>query len=214
MKDILRYAGIALAVALVLFIITKYEQCGVPQQGPQVTTASPDSNYLPTTSQTYQPPSLPVIEKKRMKTKLPSNVSETDVHRVITLEPKPDSSGKPKPAIDIIETNGGEIYVGNDEEIQSVTVTNVVAPFFQLNPDLGIGASFGNAPEASRITPCVVASIFKWEGWLRAPIAFADIDGFAIGADVKLYHDLYIGAGKIYRYDGGSQIKAEINYSF
>jgi hypothetical protein len=212
MKDVLKYAGILLALAIALIVLSEFEGC--PKETtyqPNTITVPKDTNFVPIENQTYQPPSVPVLSNKRSGFKLPEGVKETDVKKVISVEVKTDSAETK--TIDIIETKDGEIFIRKDSLIRSVKVTRFEPPVFSFGWRIGAGVSVGYNDRIN-FSPSGVFAPVEWYGWLHAPIVQADLNGVGVGAQFRLYHDVYVGAVKSWNYNEGEQIKAVASFMF
>jgi hypothetical protein len=139
--------------------------------------------------------------------KLPSGVSEPDLQRVTKILLKTGDE------IDLIEKKTGEVYVLKDSVVREVEVIDVAPRALAFSPTMGLGASIGTLGDRLRLSPALTVSVFEWWGWLHAPTAAADIDGLGGGAEVRLYHDIFIGAARLWRYDEGASVKLTIVYT-
>lgn len=215
MNKTLQYIAIIFVVALAIVVLAKLRSCKPEPQdltGGTITVPA-DKNFMPVEHRTEQPSSWPWA-KDKTPMKLPEGVKEKDVKQIISVKLEPtDSSSKGK-TIDIILMNAGEIFVRNDSAIKSVTQTVIVPPLLDLRMTLGIGLSLSRQNESFRVMPTGTFSPARWAGWLRAPQLVVDLDGIGAGASVKLYHDIDVGAAKIFNYGEGSQLKLTLTYNF
>ena len=215
MEKYLKYGVIALVAVTVLIAIFKISSCFSPEPvtiaGNTVTPV--DSGFNPITTNTYIPPSFPFSEKK-IPVKLPWDVNETDVKKVITVDLIDTTSGDIPQRIQIIETNEDEIFVQKDGRIEKVEVLTVKPPFFRFSLDAGLGLSAAWESPIVKCSPIVVFAPLRWAGWLDAPVLAADLFGVGAGAQGRLYHDIFIGAGAFYGYGGDRRVEAFLTYNF
>jgi hypothetical protein len=211
MKLQLKHLAGVLLVGLAIVLIVKVNSWINPPDEPHTIVVPGDSAFTPIEHDHYQPPSLPFTGKKS-PFKLPSNVSERDVDRVVTVETRGDSSGKHP--IHIIETKDGEIYVEKDSTISRVTVTEFQPPLFSFGLRFGGGLSVSKHGERAVVSPCAVFAPLEWSGWLHLPTAVVDLDGMGFGAQARVYHDIFLGISNLKRYDEGTMLKASLVYMF
>jgi hypothetical protein len=108
---------------------------------------------------------------------------------------------------DVIELKTGDLFIEKDSLLESVTVTEYEAPFLAWEPSLGLGISIGpnllKGPPT--ISPSAGASVIQFLGRIDLPVLCADLDGIGLGARVKFYHDLSVGAALLWRYADPSE---------
>lgn len=211
-QSYLKYGAIILACVTLLVVLNRVKGCSPFQDGPQSTTVPPDSSFAPVTRKNYQPPSLP-FSKKRLDVRLPRGLEEKDVKRVISLEVS-DVPVRPPKKIDIIETVSGEIFIERDSSVQSVSVTQVEPQIVSVAARFGCGFTVSKVNSSLALSPSAVLAPVEWSGWIHAPTIVADLDGVGPGAQLQLYHDLHVGAARLWRYEGETQLKLSLAYMF
>ena len=197
-QNIAKTAALIALLALGLYLYLNIRSCtkSVPQKTVNNVETPTDSSFIPVKKETYTPPTVPAIEKRRLPVRLPKGVTETDVKQVITVTERPAAKGSsqskvPGHDIDIIETNDGEIYVEKDSTIESVTQIRVLPQFFTLEVGIALGA---NTSLDKRVRPQVSWSLGTWAGCVHFPVLTGDPDGISFGADTRVYHDFFLGA--------------------
>jgi hypothetical protein len=203
----LKNAGFLFMIALALFLLVKVNSWFSPDPDEVTITVQKDSTFAPIEHRSYQPSVLPFSSKKP-PVKLPSNVRERDVERVVTVETEP---GKP---IDIIETKDGEVYVAKDTMISRVVVTKFQPPLFAFGLRFGAGLSVSRRGNQAVVSPSAVFAPLEWNGWLHLPSGVIDLDGIGVGGQARIYHDIYLGAAKVWRYDDGTALKLTATFMF
>ncbi len=207
--------AVILVCVVILVLMFKLERCG--EENPHAASGGSvvvprDTSFAGIRQESYRPPSVP-FSSKHLPAKLPEGVSERDVRQVTTIEVRSVPANPPK-KIDIVETNEGDVYVMKDSSIVSVTLTTIEPPIFVLQARLGVGASFAPAGGNLTISPAVGFFPVEWLGWLELPAAFADKDGVGLGAEARIYHDIFAGVSHLWRYGGTSQVKFTCMYNF
>jgi len=205
----IKYTAIIIVCGTMIYLITRVERCGKGGTPSQTIEVPSDSNFAPIVKQEYTPPSLPFI-KGRMKGKLPKGIGERDVKKItdITLSNKP----KKDETISIIETKNGNIFVAKDSSVKSVTVIEFEPPIMSLQ--IGFGAGLSLDYKCKRISPAAIFAPIEWIGWLHIPVVSADLDGVGLGAQARVYHNIFVGAANHWRYDSGTQVKFLLTYNF
>jgi len=211
----LRNIAIIFVIALALVVVAKWRGCSKPLESTSGTITMPnDTNYIPVKHEEAQPSSLPWA-KNKLGVKLPEGVKEKDVKKITNIEYRTSNgdSGQTK-EVSIIETKSGEIFVRKDSSIQSVTEIIIKPPLVEFSLTFGVGLSLTKRGEFFRPMPCGTFTPVCWSGWLKAPLLAVDFEGIGLGAAVKLYHDIDIGAAKIYNFGESSQLKLIVTYNF
>lgn len=210
-KTILKYVAIIIACGTLIVLAVCIKGCSSNPITLRSIQVPRDSNFTPIVRGSYRPPSTP-FSKKKLPVDLPSGIRERDVKQVITIG-FDTSSHRPPKTVDIIETKTGEVFVLKDSAIKSVSVTVIEAPIFAVDLRFGVGLSIGvNGESHIHVSPAAIMAPFEWSGWLQAPIVVADLDGVGVGAQMRFYHDVYVGASRIWRYDLGTQAKINLNF--
>ncbi len=221
---------IAVAVALLLIVVLLFGSVNIRQWASALFTGSvsqptvvmpSDSSFMPTHHRQYTPPLLSAFGKQTADppARLPGGVREKDVRRVVSVKYK----GIDKP-VSIIETKSGDVFVERDSSLERIDVVAYNPPVvaFGLYPGVGISlAPFGaNVGDPGRnggiIQPMVKLSFAEFFGVVRLPMLALDLKGAGLGAEVKLYHDIYVGAGYFASYSNLSQqeFKATLQFNF
>jgi hypothetical protein len=197
-----------------LITIWRLETCNSKDSSTVTVVTPKDTNYAPVTHKDFQPSSLPFLKKKSSGVKLPAGISEKDVEKIISVAVKdvPKDSCK---RIDIIQTKDGEVFVHKDSSVESVIVTRFIPPLMDWDLRLGYGLTAALAPSSSKLTasPALIVAPLCWSGWLDAPMFLADLDGIGLGAQARLYHDIFVGAAGVWRYDTRAQAKITLSYT-
>jgi hypothetical protein len=212
MSSSLKYIAIILVAVVVLVFFFNIKSCGSANNAVQSTNVPIDSNFAPVTHQTYQPPSIPFLSKEKLPVKLPQGVKEKDVKKIIKLTVRDIPSGGKE--INIIESKTGEIFVQRDSSIVSIGVIDVRPPLIAFDFRFGAGLSLGKCGKGLRYSPAVLFAPIEWDGWLQLPVVAADLDGIGPGAQIKIYHNIYLGAAQLWRYDVGQQSKIILSYVY
>jgi len=210
-KVILKSIALLIIIGFLIYGIVKIQSCNVNPVDENGVSVPADTNYNPVTEQEYTPPSTPLSSKK-LPVQLPKGVREKDVETVTTITMKPEH-GKPSQKFDIIRTKEGETFVRKDSTIESVSVTTIAPPFMDWGIHFGAGITAGKS-ESVKLSPSLCVAPVQWFGWLQAPAGYLDIEGVGPGLQAKVYHDIYIGAAKIWKFEGGEQLKLTIQYMF
>lgn len=211
MQTSLKYIAIIVACGTLIVMVVKLRSCGTSPNQSATISVPADSVFAPIVSRSYQPPSLP-FSKKTIGIKLPKGITERDVKKVTTVTVR-DVPHEPSKRINIIETNSGETFVEKDSSVESVIVTRVQRPLFVVGLSFGFGISIGATSEnRPGVSPLAIVAILEWFGDLHAPVLVADLDGIGIGGQYRLYHDVFVGASRCWRYEGGSRVKATVAY--
>lgn len=210
MRDTLKYIAVIVASAAVIVFVARLGSCGEKSVG---TVAVPDDpNFAPVARGTYQPPSLP-FSNTTSGVELPEGMKEKDVARVISLEVRDVAKDPPK-RINVIQTKRGDILVHKDSSITGVTVTTFEAQVFAIGMRFGLGLSMGKGADRLSFSPVALFAPIEWLGWLHAPIIAADLDGVGVGAQAQVYHEIFIGVVRLWRFDEGTQAKIVLTYAF
>jgi hypothetical protein len=114
--------------------------------------------------------------------------------------------------IDIIETITGQVYVGRDPSVKSVAVTAVEPRLLSFGLRFGCGLSISRPDQEFALSPAAVFAPVRWSGWIDAPTLVADFAGFGPGAQLQIYHDLHLGAARLWLYQGGSRAELTLVY--
>ena len=203
----LKNAGLVFVGVIILFIVIRVTSWVTPPDVHTVTVPK-DTTFTPVEHQTYQPPSLP-FTGKHSPVRLPSNVSEKDVERVVTVE---TDSAHP---VNIIETKDGEVYVAKDSTVKRITVTTFTPPLFSFGLRFGAGLSVAKRGNQAALSPVGVFAPIEWSGWLHAPIGTVDFDGIGVGAQTRVYHDIFLGLSKVaWKFEGGDELKLTASFMF
>lgn len=168
-----------------------------------------DTNFAPVTHSEYRPP---IIEGKGSPVRLPEGVSQKDVVKVTTLKVR-DSKGGIK-SINVVETKDGETFVEKDADLVSVDVVEYKPPIVSFGMGYGSGLSFGLKNGKFALSPVMTASPIDWFGRVKLPVGSLDIDGLGVGASVRAYHDIHIGAVKVFGFDGTGSVKINLTFEF
>jgi hypothetical protein len=211
-KDYLKAASVIIVCATIVFIVLQMKSCGKKASVSASVSSPTDSNFSQISHEEYKPSSLPFSGKKA-PVNLPEGVEEKDVQRVVSIEVKDVPKSEPK-KIDVVETKSGEIYVAKDTSVVSVKVTEFEPKLFDFDLRFGVGLSVGLPSSGVRLSPAAVAAPIVWAGFIHAPIVVADLDGLGVGAQARLYHDIFVGAARFWRYDGGNQYKVLLSLIF
>ena len=210
----IKFGGVVIAAILVVVVIVRVNSCMDTLQGVETnrTVTPADSNFNQIEHQVYRPPSLP-FSKNTSGVKLPQGVREKDVARVTRLKWR----GFEHPT-DVIELKTGEVLVEKDAELEDVTILEFAAPIMQLGLFPAAGISF---PSSSRsrtgvVSPVGSLALVEWYGVVRLPSLSVDLDGIGVGAQVKLYHELYAGPLVLWRYEDTKEtmVKITLQYNF
>lgn len=213
MKNTVKYAAAGILIILAIGLVIRLRECGRSHEsaGVKMTVTVPvDTNFAPVQHQTHRPPSLPFIGQK-MDVVLPSGVKENDVERVTSVKWK----DRERPT-NIIELKTGEIFVQKDSTIESITVTDLLAPIVSvdISPGFGLSVQLGFSSRRWEFSPSVTLSPFTFFGWLKGPAVMADLSGAGVGLEARLYHDIYLGPSVVWRYDDLSQRMLRINVHY
>jgi hypothetical protein len=210
MKDVMKYAAVMIVCGTLIWLVSRVGCCGDNESTASVYTPA-DTNFTPVVERSYRPPSLP-LSKRTSGTKLPRGLKEKDVRRVVTLTIQDVEKNSPK-RIEIVETHAGEVYVHHDPSVESVEVTSFEPPVVSFALRFGVGLSAGRVDNRATFAPVAFCAPIEWYGWLHAPIATAELAGVGVGAQARIYHELFIGAVKLWRYDEGMQAKITLSYT-
>ena len=208
-ERILKYVAIAAVALGLVFFVSKIHSCTSSGVSPQPTYVPRDSNFVPVARQDYQPPSLP-FSKRKLDVKLPAGLKEKDISRVIAIGVG-NIAGDSTRTFNIIETKGGDVFLQRDSSVRSLTVTRVTPAILDFGIRFGFGISAAGFKDPAFIRPALALAPLEWSGWLQTPTIIADLDGVGVGAQARLYHDFYLGAGRLWLYDGGAKIKATLH---
>jgi hypothetical protein len=161
-----------------------FRDCGTVGTSADRVEISPDSAFRPITKRDYRANPLSFKKDSKPALKLPAGKKQSDVARTIAVV----NHAKGDTTIIIVMKDGGTL-VPKTADSASVLVTEFLPPVVTFGLTAGIGASVDLSRQWS---PAAVVSLFKWYGVVDAPVAIADLQGVAIGADFKLYHDIYV----------------------
>ncbi len=209
-ERVLKYVAVIIAAVAIIVFIVKIRSCSSTGVTPRSTYVPRDSNFVPVTRQDYQPPSLP-FSKRKLNIKLPAGVKEKDVSKIITLGVGNIAHDSTR-SFDIIVTKNGEIFLQRDSSVQSLSVTTVTPAVLDFGIRFGFGISAAGFKYPVFIRPSLALAPLEWSGWLQAPTIVADLDGIGVGAQARIYHDVYVGAERLWLYDGESRIKVTLHY--
>jgi len=204
----LKYIAIIIVATTMVYALIRLQSCEKPDQTEEYVAIPPDTNFAPVVHQTYRPPSLP-FSKKSSGVTLPKGLSESDVKRVIRVGIKDVRDEK---IVDVIETREGQVYVYRDSSIFSLRVLNFEPAVFRLGLRFGIGIDLAARNQSARVSPAAVFAPFQWLGFVHLPTIVADLEGVGVGGQIRLYHDIFFGAARIWRYDEGTQAKITLVY--
>ena len=177
--------GYIIAVVVIIGIAVKvYNWLNPPVQVSTVTTST-DPNTAPVVNTNYRPQSIPFVEHPiKPKVKIPTNVKEKDIEKVITIVKTPQDSTQ------IIFTKDGNVHVNKQGgRVISVEVTTYLDPIFAL----GIYPKAGLCGNDKKISLMVGVSFLEIYGKLHLPVFTLDLQGVGIGADYKLFKPISIG---------------------
>ena len=209
-QAIAKTIGIVAIIVICLYLYFHFRGCSQPPSVSSGGIETPkDSSFMPVHENTYTPPSIPILEHRKLPVKLPHGVQETDVHQVITVVTKPasrDSSSRESRTTNIIETNDGEVFVERDSIIEEVIQTKILPPVVQICVGIGLGT---NIDQDRHWHAHVAYPFLLWFGRVHVPVIEGDWDGISIGGDVRLYHDVFLGATY-----GSAEIRAGLTYYF
>lgn len=202
---------VIICLGLVFVIATKISSCGrMPDTVASVTETPKDTNFTPVTHDAFQPSSLP-FEKKQFPVKLPEGTNEEDVSRIVTVE---THHGTDTTDIHIIETNKGDVFVEKDSTITKLEVTTIEPRLFQFQSRFGLGFTIGWHSDSYKLSPSASFDPLRWSGWLDLPIATVDLDGIGVGAQAKIYDNIFLGVNQTWMFQGGNEVKAGIRFVF
>lgn len=208
----LKYIAAIVALITAIIVIARIRSCTSEPEGAQSVVVPIDSNFVPIGYGSYRPPSIPFV-KGKLTAKLPQGMDESDVRRIVSIELQPTVESSRR-TISVIETTRDEIYVARDSAIKSVSVVNVQPQIVSFDLKFGVGLSVGIWNDRPGFSPAAAFAPVEWLGWLRAPVITADIDGVGIGAMARIYHDIYLGGARCWRYDTGNQSKITLAFIF
>lgn len=178
-----------------------------------------DERFAETEYKTHQVSSNP-FRDKTMKKELPIGVLDVDVEQIISVGVKPGDDSLL--TLDLIETKDGEVFLKRDSAVQFLQVTKFEPPVFSLCMRFGVGVtgavSGGQGAVSSerwavRFSPMVSVSLAEWNVArlnFLAPTLIADLNGIGAGAQVRVYHDIYLGVVREWGRDGGTEVKGVV----
>jgi hypothetical protein len=103
--------------------------------------------------------------------------------------------------LSIVEMKNGDVLLERDSTIEGVEVTDFTSPIFRFDPSVAIGLTISPGKENRwAVRPVVSFSFMEICGVARFPTVAADTDGFALGAEGRLYHGIWAGVGTFWRY--------------
>jgi hypothetical protein len=226
MLQYLKYIAIIFCCVLLVYLLAQLRSCSSHNRVADVLTPA-DSNYSPIRVEHYRPSSLPfgthpippLIQGGDAIT-LPRGVKEKDVKRVITIALKSLPMQKGDGLIDIVEMKDGSVYTPKDSAVAAVTIREFDPPIFDLAMRFGIGISVGTTfpPEAGEnratFAPCASFAPVQWFSTVNLPVLNVDWDGVGAAFDARLYHDIFLGAARQWKYDGDNAVKATVCFYF
>jgi hypothetical protein len=169
-------------------------------------TQHQDTTFSDNTNRTYRPQSIPLIERSvKPKVRLPDNIREKDVDRVITIVKSPHDSTT------LIITKKGELYVDKQlGKVLSVDITTYLDPILSFGwyPKLGID---GNS---TKVSPVVGIGFLEIYGKVQFPVFYLDLHGIGVGVDYKIFEPLSIGIMQLVKWDTGKEIRLSLVYNF
>ncbi|MBE3141459.1 MAG: hypothetical protein IMZ53_12865 [Thermoplasmata archaeon] len=187
MKKYFNYIKIGIVLLVLLFVGSVVYKWLTPAPIVTTITTHSDSNYVSISTTPYTPASTPFENPKKPDVKLPANIPEKYVDRVITIT---DSSGE---KTKIIITKKGGTYVNKEGgRIKSVEITQYLPPILSW----GIFPQIGVDGNSNKVSPFIGISFLEIKGRVQLPVFTLDLDGIGIGVDYRLFE--VFGAGILY----------------
>jgi hypothetical protein len=207
MKPIDAIKNVAWLIGVVFVIIIGlriYKSINEPS--PTTIIMPKDTSGTPITHETYRPPSIPLVENPvKPKVKLPNNLREKDVDRVITVVKSPHDT------VQIVFPKRGEPYVDRKGgEVLSVTITEYLDPILSFGWYVKIGLS-GNS---SQLSPMIGVSFLRIMGKVDVPVFGLDLDGIGLGLDYRLFEPISIGIMAHNRWQTQKSIRLTLCWNF
>ena len=211
-RVILWAAIVAIVIAAVGYLASRISSClGEQDSSTVVVKQDPTGKFEDVHSGTYRPPSIPVIEKKG-QSPLPAGIDERHVDRVVKIHLVERDA-----ALSIVEMKTGEILVERDSIIDHVEVVDFTPPFLLFEIRFGLGLSIGpDADHSWIIRPAASASVIEVAGRVRVPTAILDTRHFGLALQVRLYHEIWAGAGVFWQFSDLERrsVRVALHYTF
>ena len=173
---------------------------------PVVTIVMPqDTSGTPITHETYRPQSIPLVEHPtKPKVKLPSNLREKDVDRIITVIKAPHDTTY------IVFPKKGDPYVDRESgKVLNVTITEYLDPILSWDWYLKIGLS-GNL---GQVSPMISMAFLRVYGRVDLPVFGLDLHGINAGIDYAVFDPFNIGIVQHVNWDLSREIRLILSYN-
>jgi hypothetical protein len=210
MKDYFKYGVLLVITLTIAYVCITLRDCGEGGQTSAVVVTPPDSGFVPILKKTYKPASLPAVagmtfeKQSKPDVKLPRNVSESNVSRIIVLHPKEQmvlrvdsSTRRSVGSLTLIETKDGGIYI-DTAQVKKVEMIAYEEPILRFGSFISLGVTL--QPNL-HLTLAVAFSPLQICGIVQFPLLALDTEGAGAGVAARmreisfglLYHQPFVG---------------------
>jgi hypothetical protein len=141
--------------------------------------------------------------------KLPSNVSESNVARVVKIYPRPLPTEMGR-VISMIETKDGGIYI-DTAQVKTVEMIAYDEPIFRIGSFISLGVSM-STHQGLGLLPAIVFSPMQICGVIQFPLIGLDTEGFMAGLAARA-RDISFGLSYHRPIIGDQQLKLSFTYN-
>lgn len=204
MKSVIDDIALILLAAGMIVAALVVKDCIRTEDHEAVTIAVPsDSSFAPVVHRGYRPPSTPFERPSKVPVRLPKNVQEKEIARiVIVAKMLADSLGRRRmDTTALIETKRGDLFVDKQEgRVSSVEVIDYLPPIlaFDLVGHLGLSLGLGRELTPS---PLVGLSFISLYDHIQLPVVFGDVKGLGLEVCARV-KEFSFGAGVRWSFNG------------
>ena len=170
-----------IAIAFIIVCILHLSQCNNDKTSsvfiPQ------DSSFAHVTIKHYKPASTPFEIHSKPDVKLPKNISELNVERIVKITPSLKYllllGGDKVGVINMIETKDGSIYI-DTAQVKNIEMICYDEPILRFGSFFFIGITIANHP-LFYLTPSLAFSPLQVYGIVQLPLLLIDVQGVGGG---------------------------------
>jgi len=184
-KDSLKYIAYIILASAVIIVVLRFRACVNPATTEVFVSTPVDTSFSPVVKRDYRPKSTPFERPLKPAVKLPKNIRESDVKRVLIVVKSGRDIQSNVPAEDtttVITTKDGNVHVakqnGRVRSVELITYQPTILDF-RLSVLLGVTLGKDVASPVVAIYPLQIC------GAIQIPILAADLHGFGAGVSYR-----------------------------
>jgi hypothetical protein len=209
MKDYIKY-GVYLVIALTIaYVCLTLRDCRGGGDSSATIITPADGAFSPIIKSGYTRASTPFESHSKPDVKLPSNVSESNIARVVKIYPRPLPTELGR-VISMIETKDGGIYI-DTAQVKTVVMIAYDEPIFRIGSFISLGVSM-STHQGLGLLPAVEFSPLQICGVIQLPLIGLDTEGLMGGLAART-KDISFGLSVHQPFIGDRQLKLSFTYN-